>query len=51
MDTQWKFIAVIYCVLIIITSDFIMNLVLGVFCEEFKKEKQRVNDIKLKELE
>ena len=52
MDVSYKFIAVIYAVIIIVvTSDFIVNIILGVFCEVFKDAKLK-NDIqKIKELE
>ena len=40
MDVNYRFVAVLYAVLIIIvTSDFLMNIVLGVFCEVFKDAK------------
>ena len=40
MDVDYKPIAILYCVVIIlITSDFLINLVLGVFIEVFKTVK------------
>lgn len=39
MDTFTKLIAIIYCfTVILLTADFIMNLILAVFCDSFKKE-------------
>ena len=38
MDVNYKPIAIIYSVLIImVTSDFLMNLILGVFIDVFKE--------------
>lgn len=52
MDVNYKFIGVIYCVVIIlITSDFIINLILGVFCEVFKEVRLESESSKIKELE
>lgn len=52
MDVNYKIIAVVYCVVIIlVTSDFIMNLILGVFCEVFKEERLASEKQKEKELE
>lgn len=40
MDVNYKFIAILYCVVIILlTSDFIMNLIIGVFCDVFKQAR------------
>ena len=52
MDVNYKFIAVLYAVVIIIvTSDFLMNIVLGVFCEVFKDAKFLNETKKIEELE
>lgn len=52
MDVKWKALAAIYCVLIIIiTSDFIMNLILGVLCNEFKEVRIQIYEQKMKEME
>lgn len=52
IDSQSKFIAVLYCNLVItITADFTMNLILAVFIEAFKKEVNIYEENKLKELE
>ena len=43
MDVNYKIIAIIYCIIIIlVTSDFIMNLILGVFTEVFKDNRERI---------
>lgn len=52
MDAYSKPIAVLFNVIIIIvTADFIMNLILAVFCEAFNKEMQLQDKEKLEELE
>lgn len=52
MDVNYKFIAVIYCVVIILlTSDFLINLILGVFCEVFKEVRLETEKNKIEELE
>lgn len=52
MDVNYKAIAVIYCVVIIlVTSDFIINLILGVFCEVFKEVRLIAEKRKQQELE
>ena len=43
MDVHYGFLAVIYSfVIILLTSDFIMNLILGVFTEVFKDNRERI---------
>ena len=45
-------VAIIYCFLIIlVTADFIINLILAVFCESFKKEQANLDKEKLLEIE
>lgn len=52
MDSYSGPIAVLYCsIIILVTADFIMNLILAVFCEAFKKEQQILEQEKLEELE
>lgn len=41
MDTYSKPVAILYCFLIILmTADFIMNLILAVFCDAFNDERE-----------
>ena len=43
MDVQIEAFAIIFNIgIIIVTADFMMNLILGVFCEAFKKEQQSI---------
>ena len=40
MDVYNRPVAIIYCFLVVLViSDFLINLILAVFCEAFKKEQ------------
>lgn len=52
MDVTYGFVAILYSFLIIlVTADFIINLILAVFIEAFKKEQINLDKEKLAELE
>lgn len=52
MDVYSRPVAIIYCFLVVLViSDFLINLILAVFCEAFKKEQENQDKEKLLEIE